>query len=227
MPSIMGAATKVAKVTNAVESAFGPAAKAKLEFCNEDGKAIRTMQCGFNPTEYSVSRSMRYRRSNGFGKSFRTKNLQAGKGECATLSVTIFVDEKSNLDSTILQVGVKAYNAVKYQGFTSKPKTVKQICQFLEEFVHYDTKQKKMPLLGFNWGEMRFVGKVTGIQVQFVMFDKEGNPTRAKVALQIMGEDNYFMKKSGMQLATKPALTPSVVRSLASKSGVLNPRNFL
>lgn len=204
--------------------AMGPIAKATLEFCNEDGKVLKSMQCGFNPTEYSLSQSIGYRKSNGFGKPFNTRDLQFGRGEFATLSVSIFVDEKSNLESSIKEYGAKIYNTVKYRGFSSTPKNVKQICQFLGEFMHYDSKEKTTPLLGFNWGEMRFIGKLCSINIQFVMFDREGNPTRAKISMQIVGEDSYFMKKDFSSGASSGS---SAARQMADSAGELNPRNLL
>lgn len=217
----IGVQKAIDKVTDKI---LGPIAKATLEFCNQDGKVLKSMQCGFNPTEYSISQSIGYRKNNGFGKSFSVKHLKHGRGESATLSVSIFVDEKSNLEGSILEYGGKLYNAVKYRGFSSKPKNVKQICQFLEEFLHYDSKGKNTPLIAFNWGEMRFIGKLCSINVQFVMFDRNGNPTRAKVGMQIMGDDSYFMKKD---FAGGGATVKSAARDLASQAGELNPRNLV
>lgn len=222
MGSLIGKAIDGA--TNAV---LGSVTKATLEFCNEDGKVLKSMQCGFNPTDYSISHSISYRKSNGFGKPFDVKNLQFGRGESARLSVTIFVDEKSNLEGTLVDLGGKIYNAVKYRGFSSKPKNVKEICQFLEEFMHYDSKEKTTPLIGFNWGDMRFIGKLCSINVQFVMFDRNGNPTRAKIGMQIVGEDSHFMKKnlaSGSSLGSSGA---SAARDAAKSLGKLNPRSLI
>lgn len=217
----------IQKLADTIQSAaLGPIAKATLEFCNENGKALKSMQCGFNPTEYSVSQSIGYRKFNGFGKPFDVKNMQFGRGESATLSVSIFVDEKSNLEGSIKEFGGKIYNAVKYRGFSSQPKNVKEICQFLEEFMHYDSKEKTTPLLGFNWGDMRFIGKLCSINVQFIMFDRDGNPTRAKVGLQIMGEDSYFMKKS-FGASSSGSSGISKARSAARATGTLNPRSLL
>ncbi len=201
----------------------GPIAKATLEFCNSKGKMLRSMQCGFNPTEYSISQSIGYHRATGFGKPFSANQLQFGRGEHATLSVSIFVDEKSNLESSILKYGGKIYNAVKYRGFSSTPKDVKEICQFLECFLHYDDKSKTTPLIGFTWGDMRFIGKLCSINVQFIMFDRAGNPTRAKVGMQIMGDDSCFMKKD-FSAGMSPG---SSARQAAADQGAMNPRSLL
>lgn len=203
---------------------FGPIVKATLEFCDKDGKVEKSLQCGFNPTEYSVSRSIGYHKKNGFGQPFNVNQLQFGRGESATLSVSIFVDDKSNLKSSIIEYGGKIYNAVKCRGFSTTPKNVKEICQFLEEFMHYDPKEKTTPLIGFNWGEMRFIGKLCSINVQFVMFDRSGNPTRAKVSMQIMGEDSHFMKKDFSKGAS--FAEPSW-RAMANEMANLNPRNVI
>lgn len=199
---------------------LGPIAKATLEFCDNNGKAVKSIQCGFNPTEYSVSHSLGYYNTNGIGKPFDIKNLKFGRGEFSVLSVSVFVDDKSNMESSIVKYGGGIYNAVRCRG-RKNPKNVKEMCQFLEEFMHYDSKEKTTPYIAFNWGEMRFVGKLKSINVQFIMFDRAGNPTRAKIAMQIAGEDNYFINKSDF-FSKEP--TVSAARETAQTLGKLNPR---
>ena len=199
----------------------GPIAKATLEFCDDSGKAAKTLQVGFNPTEYSVSHSIGYYQNNGFGMPFNIKDLHFVRGEASMLSGSIFVDDKSNMESSIKKYGGGLYNAVRCRGFRSNPKNVKEMCQFLEEFLHYDDKEKTTPFIAFTWGEMRFIGKLNNINVQFIMFDRAGNPTRAKVGMQIMGEDNYFLSKMGF-LPKSP--TVSAGRQAAQATGALNPR---
>lgn len=40
-------------------------------------------------------------------------------------------------------------------------------------------------LVGFAWNKIVFWGELVGVNVQYTMFNKDGNPIRAKVALQI------------------------------------------
>lgn len=40
-------------------------------------------------------------------------------------------------------------------------------------------------LVGFAWNKMIFWGELVGVNVQYTMFNKAGNPIRAKVAIQI------------------------------------------
>ena len=105
-------------VDKAVSAVLGPVAKAVLEVCDDNGKVLKSMQCGFNPTEYSISHSIRYVNNNGLGEAFEAKNLAFSRGTPATLSVSISVDQKSNLESTASLV----YNKVKYKGLSSQPK---------------------------------------------------------------------------------------------------------
>lgn len=47
----------------------------------------------------------------------------------------------------------------------------------------------------FNWGEMYYKGRVTGIQVSYEMFSKDGVPVRAKVSLTMKLEDTSESEK--------------------------------
>lgn len=206
----------------AVSAVMGPVVKAVLEVCDDNGKVLKSMQCGFNPTEYSISHSIRYVNNNGLGEAFEAKNLAFTRGTPATLSVSIIVDQKSNLESSLESIGGLAYNKIKYKGLSSQPRNVKQICQYLSQFMHYDSKTKNTPLIGFTWGDMRFLGKLTRVDTRFTMFDRDGSPTRAKVGLTIIGDDTYFLK-TGL-LGGKGS--GSSARELAKSSGILNPRNL-
>lgn len=214
----------IGKAADAAKSAvFGPVVKAVLEVCDDNGKVLKSMQCGFNPTEYSISHSINYMNNNGLGEPFEAKNLTFMKGTPAMLSVSIIVDQKSNLESTVSELGGLVYNKVKYKGMSSQPKNVKQICQYLSQFMHYDSKNQNTPLIGFTWGDMRFLGKLTRVETRFTMFDRDGSPTRAKLGLSIVGDDTYFMK-SGLGSSTKSS---SSAREQASSSGTLNPRKLI
>lgn len=210
-------------VDKAVSAVMGPVVKAVLEVCDDNGKVLKSMQCGFNPTEYSISHSIRYVNNNGLGEAFEAKNLAFTRGTPATLSVSIIVDQKSNLESSAEALGGLMYNKIKYKGLSAQPRNVKQICQYLSQFMHYDTKSKNTPMIGFTWGDMRFLGKLTRVDTRFTMFDRDGSPTRAKVGLTIIGDDTYFLK-TGI-LGSKGS--SSSVRDLAKSSGVLNPRSLL
>ena len=144
------------------------------------------------------------------------------KGAPATLSVSIIVDQKMHLDGSLSDIGGLVYNKIKYKG-KSQPKTVKQVCQFLAEFMHYDTLKKDAPLIGFSWGDMRFVGRLTRLDTKFTMFSRDGSPIRAKIGLSIVGDDTYFMKKT----ITSGGIGASAARKAADALGALNPRNLL
>jgi len=205
----------------AVSAALGPVVKAVLEVCDEKGKVKASMQCGFNPTEYSISHNLRYINNNGINEPFQAKNLAFMKGMPATLSVSIVIDQKSHLDGSLEKLGSSVYNRIKYKG-KSQPRTVKQVCQFLSEFMHYDSREKDTPLIGFSWGDMRFVGRLTRLDTKFTMFDRDGSPIRAKLGLSIIGDDTYFMKKT-----ITSGGGASAARAAASALGALNPRNLI
>lgn len=213
----------------AVSAALGSIVKAVLEVCDETGKVKSSMECGFNPTEYSISHNLHYINNNGINEPFQARNLSFMKGAPATLSVSIIIDQKSHLDGSAAALGGLVYNKIKYKGKT-QPKNVKQVCQFLSEFMHYDSKEKDTPLIGFSWGDMRFVGRLTRLDTKFTMFDRDGSPIRAKLGLVIVGDDTYFMKKtvtSGNPTTLGKSGGTSAARKAADATGALKPRSLL
>lgn len=203
---------------------FGPITKASLEFCDEKGNVEKSIQCGFNPTEYSVSKSLGYYAETGLNQPFEMKDLKYMRGEPSTLSVNILVDD-TNMVGSVVKYGTQIYSAVKTGRGLKTPKTVKEACQLLEGFMHNDSKTKTTPFIAFNWGEMRFIGKLRSYNAQFIMFDRSGDPTRAKIGLQIVGEDTYFLGKSS--LLSGGSAGKSDARKMGEQSGQLNIRKLI
>ena len=201
----------------------GAVTKAVLEICGQDGTMLKSMQVGFNPTEYSISRTINYENTNGISTQFSLDDLQFMKGTPARLSVNVLVDDEMNLEPFIKQYGGKTYNAVKYKGMSGQPESVKDVCRYLSEFMHYQKDSQSTPLIAFCWGEMRFIGKLMSLDTSFVLFHRDGSPARARISLNIMGEEYDYMKGS---------LSPSggggnSVKDRAAAENVLNPRSLI
>lgn len=203
---------------------FGPITKASLEFCDEKGNVQKSVQCGFNPTEYSVSKSLSYYVETGLNQPFEMKDLKYMRGEPSTLSVNILVDD-TIMAGSVVKYGAQIYTAVKTTKSLKTPKTVKEVCQLLEEFMHNDPKTNTTPYIAFNWGEMRFIGKLRSYNAQFIMFDRSGDPTRAKIGMQIVGEDTYFLQKPS--LLASGSTGKSEARKQGEQSEKLNIRKLI
>lgn len=206
------------------EAFFGPITKASLEFCDEKGNVEKSIQCGFNPTEYSVSKSLGYYADTGLNQPFAMKDLKYMRGEPSTLSVNILVDD-TIMAGSVVKYGAKIYTAIRTSNNLKTPKTVKEVCQLLEGFMHNDSKTKTTPYIAFNWGEMRFIGKLRSYNAQFIMFDRSGDPTRAKIGMQIIGEDTYFLEKPS--LLASGSTGKSDARKQGEQSGKMNIRKLI
>lgn len=191
----------------------GPVSKAVLEICDSDGTPQKTIQVGFNPTEYTISRQIKYENSNGLSRKFHVKDLNFMKETPARLSVSLIIDDDMNLDSSLKKI----YQSVKYKGMSGQPGSVWEVCRYLAEFMHYQKEGESTPLLSFCWGEMRFIGKLLSMDTSFILFHRNGNPARARLSLTILGEEYDFMKGSLSGGGANP------VKNAASGSG-LNPR---
>ena len=83
-------------------------------------------------------------------------------------------------------------------------------------------------LIGFVWNKMTFWGELTGVNLQFTMFNKQGEPIRSRVTLQI--RQDQVVESSG---AVNPYATESqwikafdAMFSASTGNGLLGNNNF-
>lgn len=146
------------------------------------------MVCWFNPTEYTISRSVNCKDVGGIGQEAQEAATCEQGPKQSVLSVSIFLDKKTDMYGTFANFGKKAKNKV-----LKKEKTydVLHTCQMLEHYSHRNAAGL-LPKVGFKWGGVNFVGHLTSITIHYTMFERNGEPSRAKVDLQIKGKDRFF-----------------------------------
>jgi hypothetical protein len=214
----------------------GPVAKAKIIFLNASGKEKETKDVQFNPTEYSIARSLDYQKLNGIGQEIHPLNTSPSKGALATLTVSLVADVTVKLGDTNKEE--------EYDGFESGAQLAK-FCERLAKLSKYNHDDHLPEGVEFCWGTLQFMGHVTSATTAFSMFDTNGNPVKAKIDLTIEGEERKILSDIKANPNESPDRTKyrnlgqvdqlwmlaydeygdtSSWKIIAKENGILNPR---
>jgi hypothetical protein len=154
--------------------------------------ASDTIECMFNPTEYSLSRNVNVERNNTPVVAGGTPHY-AGSGPLS-LTMQLFFDDF----------------AAKAGDVTPK------ITKLLSWTVPADpwAHDARPPLVGFNWGNHQldnFWGYITSFRVAYTVFRMDGTPVQAKVDLSI---EEYQPPDPGTTNPTSHAINSNRIRTV-------------
>lgn len=151
------------------------------------------VQVQFNPSSISFQ---------GMGGEIRRESV-GGAGENqfqqfdipseTVMSMNLFFDDTNNKDAFMMDAEIpllseiasvggltqrieQGVNALRGKRYSVQDTTELFIAAMVQNFTR---------LVGFAWNKTIFWGELVGVNVQYTMFNKQGNPIRAKVALQI------------------------------------------
>jgi hypothetical protein len=133
---------------------------AKLSLTPLDGlHKGRRIEAGFNPKEYTVSKSVPWNPQAAAGLDAPEMQFTTGQGE--TLALELFFDT--------------------YEAGTN----VKKHTQELHDLALIDADLHRPPLVMVTWGTLAFKGVVESINHRFTMFLEDGTPVRATCTLSL------------------------------------------
>jgi hypothetical protein len=144
-----------------------------------DGESV---DCMFNPTEYTVSKTNSYKESKKQkGESSRADFEQVGS---QSLKLSLIFDS--------------------YEKGEDVSKETRKLWQFMKP--KEDSTSRKKPKgepvqVAFEWGVFRFVAYITSLTQQFTMFTHEGVPVRAKVDVNFT---QYTDREDYQEIGTNP-----------------------
>lgn len=144
--------------------------KAKIEIYGDLGILVGVVPCRFNPSQYTINKSVSYNTLSALGSEGGMK--QFIKSNAATLSLTLFFD--SLMDAS----GKGASQELAALPVTTYTAPLVALTKILGSF-------HAPPKAGFVWGNLCFIGVVTSLKQTFTMFDTFGKPLRAKVDITI------------------------------------------
>lgn len=165
-------------MASGVSSASGKPVKAYI--WNED-KGKKVVDCLFNPTEYSFTKSNTWQRNDIIGRDLPLVNFQGGG--VMTLSVSLLFDTYAA--STNGQ-------AEDVRDYTEKVMDLMKIDPSLKD---PDSQSGRPPRVSFRWGNSwSFKSVITQITQRFTMFLSDGTPVRATLDVtfqQVEQEGTY------------------------------------
>ena len=271
MAGIKSAAGKLAaRVKPAAQRAFGleKLEKAVLIRLHAGARAERfTVQ--FNPATYQITRGVTASKKRPVGKDCDEVKAQVVHGNMTTLSVELYFDSYSDLKSfglsdlkdaasTVRDVA-KTFGAGAGAGAAGAiaadmgktfllPEVhteVNSVCEQILGLIKYQPEEHVPPVVEFLWGDLDFQGVILSSGVTYTMFAPDGTPVRAKLSLQLSGEERRFLRgqypfespdrtkerllPAGDQLwmlANAEYGDPGMWKEIAKANGVLNPRKL-
>jgi nucleoid-associated protein YgaU len=166
--------------------------KAKILYQeNESPNLTGEIDIMFNPTTYSVSRSVNYGSSSGSSKGKGKKGAAKGKKENRPLrDYPNFIYNGGSADSLSLEIILNTYE---FQHVydpskidSSKLSITEKVIQ-LKKLTLINPKIHRPPLCKFEWGKFNFTGYVNRLNVTYTMFLDDGTPVRARVSFEMTG----------------------------------------
>ncbi|MEG0338453.1 MAG: hypothetical protein RR573_00890 [Oscillospiraceae bacterium] len=212
--------------------------KAKM-YLTKKGEKVKSIPVQFNPSEYSISRSLRTSKKYALGKDQDLASSQAVCGELADLSLTLYFD---TIQDKYGLTGV-AGTALSLFSHKDQADNAADIANLLK----YNDSEHVPLQVRFIWGKLDFMGIVGKTTIAYTMFEKSGKPIRAKIDLSIHGEETEILQKKKMRPFASPNRTkertltegdqlwmlaqqeydnPAMWKPIAKANDILNPRSL-
>lgn len=198
----------------------------RAELIVEKENGTETIPVSFNPTEYSISRGVRYSEKNVPGLNEPVGQFAAG--DSTMLSVTLIFDTYKPPTPEQPQEG-----GTDVTESTEKIRNLTQI----------DGKLHRIPKVTFSWGSLQFEGIITDVKESYTMFLANGMPVRAKVDVTFKSVSNEEADKrlsppespdrtkvrtviqgdALWSIAAREYRDPEQWKVIARENGILNP----
>lgn len=174
-----------------------------------------TIKVMFNPSDYSIDKKVTYK---GLYTNSSTNNtLQYTSISPRTLKFTLVFDTYMKINTDI---SLKSLKDLK-QLFQDRAKEdVRVYTSVIEALTKYDDTISKTPKILFKWGTFEFKGVIVGLNQKFTMFLGNGLPVRAKLTIEMLGNDNQEVGEDDKKNIKK-------IKEKAKKKKKKNPRKIL
>ncbi len=153
--------------------------KAKITIKKESSS--ETVECHFNPSEYSISNSASYDE-----KKLAPQNTLAFlSAELRTLSVTLYFNSADN--ATLYGLATL--------GSVFSCSAVTDTTQKIVDALYISGTDHRPPFVSFIWGNLDFQGFLTSVKETYTMFDSSGMPIRCKLDITIKEAGEIVLEK--------------------------------
>lgn len=196
-------------------------AKAHLEIERPPNRQPRLIPLRFNPTEYKLSKSNTFAEITIPG--LETPPIQFIRGGSETLSVQALVDTSDTLDDVR-----------------------KSYVDAVRDLMRIDSTEHAPPIVRFVWDRAVFRGVLEKLDVNYVLFGKDGVPLRAQLDISLKEyrpakeqandpprssptvEKSYVVRRGDTwdRIAAAVYRRPDAWRELARANGISDPRDL-
>ena len=212
-----------------------PKAVTKMTITDMDSSnSVGSITVQYNPQTLSLSRSVDYNPKVGKQRNWGT--LEWTKGKSDTLSFQLLFDESEErgtddetaagnlnpftggISLSFLNIGGGADGVSSFDNSKTITSKLEAIYALTLGYSRDDSKQDQVypAFCKFEWGELIFVGSISSMKADILLFDPQGNPRRATVDIEVMGffyTDGLTDKATAMKLENP---TVSSVKTLVS-----------
>lgn len=213
--------------------------KATLEYMSTKSGSMVAVPVQFNPSEYSISRKVSYKKQAGLMQEPHPDDLQSRGSELANLKVKLTLDTATEFPDYVVKPGLKKY--------IDSSTELADICMDLSLLMKMYPKSHTQSKVLFAWGSLEFEGYITSMNINYKMFNRNGFPVRAEIDLDLLGEDKSILSTLGAKPKESPDRTKyrmlrprdelwmladeeyqdaSCWKEIARENGILNPRKI-
>lgn len=140
-----------------------------------------SIPCIFNPTDFTIQRSVNYNKSSIPGLDYPVQHFVSGEAE--TMSFSLMFDTYSTSGDK-LPSGVSDSAAAADSG----KKDVRDYTGLIMGLTEVNPDTHKPSGVEFVWGTISFIGHVESVSQRFTMFSASGVPVRAVVDITLVSE---------------------------------------
>jgi hypothetical protein len=191
--------------------------------------ANKSIKVLFNPSEYTVTKSVSWDSEDGKDRRFNAPSLNFGGGSSRQLTLKLFYDVTEPINGRLLS-------------------DVREETNKLATFTRIDRELQRPPMVQVTWGkapvgsDFPFTGVITSLSQTFVLFSGLGKPLRANVDVTLLEylspemdkretdpEMTTYRIKRGDTLASISAAMyddPAQWRRIAEANGLDDPRTL-
>lgn len=147
----------------------------KAKFVIKRESSSESIDCSFNPSEYSISNRANYDET----KTMLNRSLSFTSVSLRELKLVLYFSSVNNLELyalSSLTVGLID--------------PVTDVTQKIVKALYISGTDHRPPLVSFQWGNLDFQGFLTSVSETYTMFDSDGKPIRCKMDLTIKEAGN-------------------------------------
>ena len=207
-----------------IQAALGIIEKMKIEiFGDADLQNQKdTIYVQLNPDKYSTTKTIVYTEQQPVGSSQNVLNYQSSNSETAAFE--FLFDSTGVVPPTKKEGGGMSLASIASSfvpfNFGQAKSISKELSTFKDLLTEYDGNTHEPPYLKLTWGEFILKGRITSMEVQYYMFNSQGEPLRAIARCSFAGSTTIKLLQE-QQKASSPDLTHELIFTMGDRLSVM------